>query len=211
MNILSQMDAFRIAVLNFYKSDDVIKGLGGTSAHHRDVVINAIKDPLPLNTEYASNKVPATQFWPQLVDGADAKLKDIVNAAEPVFDLLHWKINENYIGIFPDRFFENESYVEIIGPKGLLITDDCRIGFLILGEDIYYPSHNHEATELYHTVSGTGKWWQDGETGSGEEELKAPGTAIYHEEWENHAMRTTEPLLNLWSWAGEIGAEAKAS
>ena len=96
MNILSQMDAFRIAVLNFYKSDDVIKGLGGTSAHHRDVVINAIKDPLPLNTEYSSHKVPATQFWPQLVQGADSRFKDIVNAADPVFDLLHWKINENY-------------------------------------------------------------------------------------------------------------------
>ena len=211
MNILNQMDEFRIAVLNFYKSDDAIKGLGGTSAHHRDVVINAIKDPLPLNTEYSSNKVPATQFWPQLVQGADSRFKDIVNAADPVFDMLHWKINENYIGIFPDRFFEHESFVEIIGPKGLLIADECRIGFLILGEDIYYPSHNHEATELYHTVSGTGKWWQDGETSTGEEELKTPGTAIYHEEWENHAMRTTEPLLNLWSWAGEIGSEAKAS
>ena len=211
MNLLQQLDDLRVAILNYYQSENVLKGVGGTAPKHVDIVVEAISNPLPLNTEHEANQVPATKFWPSLLGGVDHQFKEITSAADKVFDQLHWKINQNYIGIFPDRFFENESFVEIIGPKGLLLADDCRIGFLILGEDIYYPSHNHEATELYHTVSGTGAWWQDGPTGAGEEMLRAPGTAIYHEEWENHAMRTTEPLLNLWSWTGAIGAEAKAS
>jgi len=210
MNLLQQIDDLRLAILAFYQSDDVLAGLGGTSSAHLEAVIKAIESPLALNTDHEPHQVPATAFWPQLLNKADERFSTITTAADKVFDQLHWKINKNYIGIFSDRFFDNESFVEVIGPNGLLIADTCRVGFLILGEDIYYPSHNHEATELYHTISGTGAWWQDGPTG-GEEVLKAPGSAIYHEEWENHAMRTTEPLLNLWSWTGAIGAEAQAS
>ncbi len=207
MNLIQQMDDFRCAVLAFYQSDNALKGLAGTSSAHLAWVVDAIKDPLPLNTSHTAAQVPATSYWPELTAQPAPPFDDIIRSAHHVFPYFNWKTNKNYIGIFEDRFFENESFVEIIGPNGVLICDDCRIGFLILGRDIYYPNHNHEATELYHTISGTGLWSQN----DGEEIPKAPNTAIYHEEWENHAMRTTDPLLNLWSWAGAIDQEAQAT
>lgn len=207
MSLIHQMNTVREAVLAFYMSDVALTGLGGTSRRHLETVINAIKDPLPLNTDHTVATVPATRYWPQLMEDVAPPFQHLCSAADTVFNHLKWKINENYIGIFPSRFFDNEAFVEMIGPNGLLLCDDCRVGFLILGEDIYYPSHNHEATELYHPVSGTGLWQQ----GEGEEFPKPPATPIYHEEWENHAMRTSDPCLNLWSWTGEISQEAQAS
>ena len=212
MNLVEQTDILRSHILSFYQSDEALRGVSGTSLRHRDIVVEAIKGPLPLNTGHIFADAPALRFWPQLVSGAEPIFKDIVTAANEVVGHFHWRINQNYIGVYSDRFFDNECFVEVIGPNGLLLCDDCRLGFLILGEDIYYPSHNHEATELYHTVTGTGAWWQDGEGSPLEDEvLKPAGTAIYHEEWENHAMRTTEPLLNLWSWTGMIDGEAVPS
>ena len=207
MTLIHDIDNVRKAVLEFYQSDDVLRGLGGTSGGHLNTVVNAIKDPLPLNTEHTSAQVIATHYWPSFAGNIFSPFEDIKAAVDKVFDHLNWKTNKNYIGIFPDIFFENEAFVEMIGPNGLLLCDDCRIGFLILGEDTYYPSHHHEATELYHTISGVGRWQQ----GEGEEVIKPTGTPIYHEEWENHAMRTKEPLLNLWSWAGAISEEARVS
>ncbi len=207
MNLIQQMDDFRRAVLAFYQSGHALQGLGGTSADHLAVVLDAIKDPLPLNTSHTAAQVPATSYWPELIAQAAAPFDEIIRTAGHVADHFNWRINKSYLGIFEDRFFDNEAFVEVIGPNGLLICDDCRVGFLILGRDIYYPKHNHEATELYHTVIGTGLWSQS----DGPERPKAPNTAIYHEEWENHTMRTTDPLLNLWSWTGAIGNEAQAS
>ena len=76
-------------------------------------------------------------------------------------------------------FLQNKVYTEIIGPNGLLISETCRVGFLILGPDIYYPPHNHEATELYHTLSGQGAWQQ----GDAVEQIKSNDIAIFHDEW----------------------------
>ena len=207
MSLIQDMNTVREAVLAYYRSDAALAGLSGTSRIHLDTVISAIQDPLPLNTGHQAASVPATRYWPRLMEDVAPPFQELCTAANAIFDHLHWKINKNYIGIFPSRFFDNEAFVEMIGPNGLLLCDEVRVGFLILGEDIYYPSHHHEATELYHPVSGTGLWQQ----GEGDEVSKPPATPIYHEEWENHAMRTTNPCLNLWSWAGEIGQEAQAS
>ena len=107
---------------------------------------------------------PATRFWDQLSSAPAPGFEPIMAAARQFADHLHWRTNNNYIGIFDDHFFENETFTEIIGPTGLLIADNFRAGFLILGENVHYPDHSHAATELYHPVSGTGVWMQgDGE------------------------------------------------
>ena len=69
----------------------------------------------------------------------------------------------------------------------------------MLGPEVTYPPHAHEAAEVYLPLSGVA-WWQKGEA----EFAPVPaGQPIYHAPWVPHAMRTgAEPLLALYLWRG---------
>ena len=116
-----------------------------------------------------------------------------------------YKRQDNYKNIFSNDFFENESFVEIIGPTGLLICPNIRIGLLLLGKNVFYPSHKHEALELYNILSGTSMW----QLFDNDFEKQNPLDNIFHDEWVPHAMKTIgEPVLALFSWSGMINKEA---
>ncbi len=59
-------------------------------------------------------------------------------------------------GVFTDAAFTNRAYVEFIGPDGMVQSDDIRLGIYWHDRDTFYPSHRHNAVELYHVLSGTG-------------------------------------------------------
>ncbi len=198
MTLIQAADDFRRCVLDFYRSEWAIKGVEEQAKNHRDIVLAAIDAPLEYNASSEPAQCAATRLWGQVSANPVSPLAPLMAAARVIEPHFRWQVNTGYIGVFHDYFFANETYVEIIGPNGLLLSPDCRVGFLILGENLYYPPHHHEATELYHPVSGVGAWAQNG----GNEALKPPPTAIFHKEWESHAMRTTEPMLCLWSWTG---------
>lgn len=203
MSIDQYADAFRKAVLNFYQSNHALKGVKNDAARmHLDHVIDAIANPLAVDLSHEASRINANRFWDGLIANADSGFSDIAEAASFIEPFLKWQISASYIGVFDDHFLQNKAYTEIIGPNGLLISETCRVGFLILGPDIYYPPHNHEATELYHTLSGQGAWQQ----GDAVEQIKSNDIAIFHDEWESHAMRTQKPILTLWSWAGAINS-----
>ena len=204
--VAAAADTFRSEVYKFYMSDGALAGLDSAAvADHFADVTSGLAAPLAFNTSVEPVAKPATRFWDQLSAEPAPEFEAIMAAARQFADHLHWRTNKNYIGIFDDHFFENETFTEIVGPTGLLIADNFRAGFLILGENVHYPDHSHVATELYHPVSGTGVWVQ----GDGQKREKPPGTPIFHTPWESHAMWATKPILALWSWAGEDLAEAK--
>jgi len=97
------------------------------------------------------------------------------------------------------RFLDNYGWVELIGRRGLIESEKLACGFLLLGPDTLYPTHRHEAEEVYLPLSGAASWQQ------GQEPWRewAPGTLIHHESEEPHAMRTgPDPLLALYLWRG---------
>ena len=70
---------------------------------------------------------------------------------------------------------------------------------------MFYPSHNHEALELYNIISGYSLWQINDEKFA----KKSPGDEIFHDLWMPHCMKTEgQPVLALFSWAGEIFKEA---
>ena len=73
-------------------------------------------------------------FRDQLSSTPAPGFEPIMAAARQFADLLHWRTNNNYIGIFDDHFFENETFTEIIGPTGLLIADNFRAVFSSSGK-----------------------------------------------------------------------------
>jgi len=207
MDLTQKADRFRKAVLEFYLSDSVLNGCDDpASKNHVQTVVDAIAAPLPINTALEPLQQSVKRYWDQVTAKPHPLFTDIVDTSRAIEGALHWLTHTTYIGIFNAHFFENEAYAEVIGPNGLLQCDDCRVGWILFGENLDYPSHHHESAELYHSVSGTGTWQQ----GQDEPSLKAPGSAIFHDQWQPHAMRTTEPCLNLWSWTGNLFSPSTA-
>ena len=172
--------------------------------HIRDV-INGLEKKLDINFHYKSFAQPVCRYLNQCLNDSLSNKNVVSQKLSQITDLLKWKVNQNYRNIYSNHFFENESFVEIIGPNGLLLTQGIRVGFLFLGEQVFYPSHKHEALELYNIISGN-SFWQINDKEFFE---KKPGDKVFHDIWEPHAMRTAgQPVLSLFSWSGVIDKEA---
>ncbi|HLY66899.1 MAG TPA: dimethylsulfonioproprionate lyase family protein, partial [Chloroflexota bacterium] len=93
------------------------------------------------------------------------------------------------------------AFSQIVGPGGLLRSDELRLGLTLIAPTTQYPAHHHPAIETYLVVSGTASW----RLGSEHERPQPPGTCIFHPSGEAHAMRSHEdPLLAIYSWRGDV-------
>ena len=125
----------------------------------------------------------------------------IVGALERLQPVLQWRTR----GVFTDAAYTNRAYVEFIGPDGMVRSDDIRLGIYWHDRDTFYPSHRHNAVELYHVLSGTGFWQHRSQTWV----PRPAGSFILHGSREDHATRSeAEPILALWSWTGDISFES---
>ncbi len=124
-------------------------------------------------------------------------------AAGPLLDLLGanagslaWR--QTYtVGQVGAAFIDNYGWAELVGPRGLAPSDRIACGILILGPHTHYPSHCHEAYEVYVPLAGTARWKQ-GERGWHD---AAPGSAVEHASETPHAIQTmVEPLVALFLW-----------
>ena len=80
-----------------------------------------------------------------------------------------------------------------------------RFGLLLQDPNIIYAKHQHAAEELYLVLSGIASWSVDDE----EAKEKDEGEFIHHAENQPHQMNTNhDPLLAIWAWLGDIGAES---
>lgn len=100
---------------------------------------------------------------------------------------------------FGSDFLDNYGWVEVFGTRGHFANDKVAGGFLILGPEVVYSDHHHEAEEIYIPLTdGTG--WRKGE---GAFQVRDAGEVIHHPPNVNHAMKTgVEPLLALYLWRG---------
>jgi mannose-6-phosphate isomerase-like protein (cupin superfamily) len=124
--------------------------------------------------------------------------KDALAALEQAAPRLAWR--QTYgVEDFGAAFLERYGWTEVIGERGPIASDRVAIGFLLLGPDVTYPSHSHDAEEIYLTISGAGAWrrgadpWRD----------EPPGAVVHHPSRTPHAIRTgPAPLLALYAWRG---------
>jgi Dimethlysulfonioproprionate lyase len=130
----------------------------------------------------------------------------LVDAIAALAGELEWR--QTYtVADFGQRFLDNYGWNEWIGERGAFVSDAIACGVLMLGPDIEYPTHSHEAEELYLPLAGRAQW----RSGKSEWRLRAPGAWIHHPSWTIHAMRTErEPLLAAYVWrAGDLSAKSR--
>jgi uncharacterized RmlC-like cupin family protein len=126
---------------------------------------------------------------------ATAELVSAFVAAAPTLD---WRQTYS-VEDFGARFLQRYGWTEVVGSRGPIASAKIACGFLLLGPDIEYPAHAHEAHEIYFPLAGEAFWMRD----RGEFAAHAPGAIIEHQPWTPHATRTRDdPMLALYIWRG---------
>lgn len=108
---------------------------------------------------------------------------------------------------FGPRFLERYGWTEILGTRGPIASATIACGFLLLGPDVEYPAHAHEAREIYFPLAGEAFWMRDSRAFV----AQTPGATLEHPPWTPHATRTgRDPMLALYLWrGGDLAAKSK--
>ncbi len=133
---------------------------------------------------------------------AETELSELASRFADNLRLLRWSQNPIYTIHNSSRsFLDGYAYAGFSGPDAPLLCAAPRGGFVLLGPDVVYPSHNHQPREVYLVLTPGSQWCLD----EGEWFDVAPGDLLYHDSWQMHAMRTRkQPLLAFASWI-EVG------
>ena len=144
----------------------------------------------------APASVPALRWLPQIQQAAPIFSASLVDALVEAAPSLAWRRSYS-AETAGAEFYENYGWTEFAGLTGPVPSEHLACGVLVLGPYTAYPSHRHEAEEIYVPLAGTARWKHGHD--SWREEF--PGTVIRHARHESHAMQTgAEPLLALYLW-----------
>ncbi|MEN8244615.1 MAG: dimethylsulfonioproprionate lyase family protein [Thermodesulfobacteriota bacterium] len=145
--------------------------------------------------------LPVLTYMNQAFRTASEKTEGIVNMLASMADRIAW--GQTYSAEdFNAGFLEKYGWTEFIGQRGPLPSKRVACGVLMLGPEIEYPRHRHEAEEVYIPLTGQTLWLQ----GDQDWTFREIGRPIYHAPWVTHAMKTgPSPLLALYLWrAGNL-------
>jgi hypothetical protein len=140
--------------------------------------------------------VPALRWLAELQSDAPAFSAPLVDALASAAASLEWRrsYSPEAVGAV---FYDNYGWTELAGNTGPVASDRLACGVLILGPRLTYPSHRHEAEEIYVPLAGAALW----QRGAGPWREQSPGAVIRHARHEPHAMQTLQsPLLALYLW-----------
>jgi hypothetical protein len=154
----------------------------------------------------APRSLPVVSALEGLSRYAAPRTRALVEAVAGLAGDLDWR--QTYTSAdFGERFLQKYGWSEWIGKRGAFESEAIACGVLLLGPDIEYPAHSHEAEELYLPLAGHA-WWRSAKS---DWRLRPPGQWIHHPSWTTHAMRTAaEPLLAAYVWrAGDLTAKSR--
>ncbi len=153
--------------------------------------------------EFSENfpPVPSLQYLDAALSqpGAHPFVHEIVT----LVNHLPWEVIDPEVA--PPRMVGGHAFCQIAGPRSPLNDGTVRMGVYLQSPEVFYPTHSHNAEEVYFVLSGTALWQLD----DGPFARHGPGTFIRHLPNQPHAMYTQkEVLLAIWGWLGDIGFES---
>ncbi len=94
--------------------------------------------------------------------------------------------------------------VELVGPDGLVRSDNIRVGVYGIKPGVHYGVRTHPAEELFVTLAGRGDWLKNDEDFA----EYGPGARRHHGSMEPHATRTREfAFMSIYVWTGNVSFE----
>ncbi len=145
-----------------------------------------------------ANSLPVLSYLPEMVELAPSYNQPLIKELIKHRTKLHF--NQTYgEDDFGADFLKRYGWIKFLGPDAYWHSDSLSSGLVLLGDNVLYPEHWHEAEELYFPISGSGDWYHENYGWR----PKSPGDCIAHESNVKHAVRTSgEPLLLLYIWRG---------
>ena len=148
--------------------------------------------------------VPVVHWLATLAPSAPVFAAPLVDALVETAPTLAWRRSYSSATAGAD-FYENYGWSEFAGLTGPVPSQHLACGVLLLGPEVTYPPHRHEADEIYVPLVGTAQW----QHGNVDWKQEPPGTVIHHAPHVPHAMRTgSEPLLALYLWRSDDLAQS---
>ncbi|MBC8440560.1 MAG: transcriptional regulator [Deltaproteobacteria bacterium] len=154
------------------------------------------------------NELSVLSYLPKLKSGTNSSTSCIFKQFQSVSDYLYW--GQTYSAEdFGETFLNKYGWAELIGLRGPIVSEKIACGFLLLGPDVLYPKHSHEAEEVYIPLSSDQDvFWVKGDDAW---VSRAVGRPIYHKSGMIHGMKTSlSPLLALYVWyGGDLAQKSK--
>lgn len=169
------------------------------AALERAQVPNVLPVTKPLGVQKHIDDIPPT--------GSDESIDALLTEFKQIAHDLPWWQTDGYLDVLSDTFLDNYGYVRLVGPEPAIArAPDVRVGIAIWGPGLDYPSHNHEAEELYHVLAGEVTFrWEDGSS-----KKMGPGDVVHHAPWEHHAQQFwDDAAVLLYCWTGAVEADAR--
>lgn len=142
---------------------------------------------------------PAVPHLPELGNTLLPEAQSLFDALLAASPTLAWQISYTLEDGFGQEYLERYAWCDIIGPEGIWLSDDYRIGFGFWREGLFYPPHSHEPEEVYWVMSGTGLF----KSGDADPVSKGPGAVVHHEPYVWHSIDMSQSsVLVFFLWKG---------
>jgi hypothetical protein len=149
--------------------------------------------------------LPVCRFLPDLVALSNSSTHALVATFVEMADALEWRQTYSPADLGA-AFLDGYGFSELIGLRGPVPSQTIACGFLMLAPGILYPSHAHEAEELYVPLAGQSLWQRGDESFA----ARPTGTPIHHPSWLPHATKAVTALLCLYAWRnGDLAAKSR--
>ncbi len=143
---------------------------------------------------------PAVPYLPELEKALWPEARDLFKALMAASPSLAWQITYKLEDGFGQDYLDRYAWCDIIGPEGIYLSNEYRIGFGFWREGLFYPPHSHGPEEIYWVLSGTGLF----KSGDAEPVSKGPGSIVHHEPWVWHSIDMSQSsVLVFFLWKGE--------
>ncbi len=99
---------------------------------------------------------------------------------------------------------KSKAHVEILGPGGLIRSDQVRIGLYGMLPEAEYGMRTHPAEEIYVMLAGRSYWRR----GTAPYAPLLPGERSHHPSMMPHASRTGDlAFMSIYAWRGDISTD----
>ncbi len=142
---------------------------------------------------------PAAPHLPGMQDCLLPTAQSLFQALLAASPTLAWQVSYNVDDGFDEEYLRRYAWCDVIGPHGIYLSDEYRIGFGYWREGLFYPPHAHEPEEIYWVIGGTGLFT----SGDAPPAYKGPGSIVHHEPGVWHSIDMSESsVLVVFLWKG---------
>lgn len=149
-------------------------------------------------SEVPSTRLPAADYLEPAATTATPETRGLLELINEQRDHVLWEQSYKAAdGAVGDDMLSRYGFVEVIGARGPYVSTSVRAGIGVFGPQVNYPTHHHQAEEVYFVLAGAGVF----DVGDAPSRHCRAGDAVHVVSNTPHALHTErEALIVLYLW-----------